>query len=56
MRIGNGAWDQFQIDVYGETFSCLYAAREMGLGAAEKAWPIYLGILRRLEKVWQQAR
>ena len=54
VRIGNGAWDQFQIDVYGETFSCLYAAREMGLGAAEKAWPIYLGILKHLEKVWQR--
>jgi GH15 family glucan-1,4-alpha-glucosidase len=54
VRIGNGAWDQFQIDVYGETFSCLYSAREMGLGAAEKAWPIYLGIIKHLEKVWQR--
>jgi GH15 family glucan-1,4-alpha-glucosidase len=54
VRIGNGAWDQFQIDVYGETFSCLYAAREVGLPAAEAAWPIYLGVLRHLEKVWQR--
>jgi GH15 family glucan-1,4-alpha-glucosidase len=54
VRIGNGAWDQFQIDVYGETFSCLYSAREMGLGAAEKSWPIFLGIINHLEKVWQR--
>src|SRR5499433_1713979 len=54
VRIGNGAWDQFQIDVYGETFSCLYAAREMGLEPDEPAWPIYLGILRHLEKMWQR--
>jgi GH15 family glucan-1,4-alpha-glucosidase len=54
VRIGNGAWDQFQIDVYGETFSCLYSAREMGLEAAEKAWPIFLGIIRHLERVWQR--
>ncbi|HEY1343072.1 MAG TPA: glycoside hydrolase family 15 protein, partial [Bryobacteraceae bacterium] len=54
VRIGNGAWDQFQIDVYGETFSCLYAAREMGLGAAEEGWPIYFGVLKHLEKVWQR--
>lgn len=54
VRIGNGAWDQFQIDVYGETFSCLYAAREMGLESAETAWPIYIGILGHLEKMWQR--
>jgi GH15 family glucan-1,4-alpha-glucosidase len=54
VRIGNGAWDQFQIDVYGETFSCLYAAREMGLGAAQEGWPIYFGVLKHLEKVWQR--
>jgi GH15 family glucan-1,4-alpha-glucosidase len=54
VRIGNGAWDQFQIDVYGETFSCLYAAREAGLESAETAWPIYLGVIRHLERMWQR--
>jgi GH15 family glucan-1,4-alpha-glucosidase len=54
VRIGNGAWDQFQIDVYGETFSCLYSAREMGLPSAETAWPIYLGVIRHLERMWQR--
>ena len=27
MRIGNGAYDQFQLDIYGETLNTLYEAR-----------------------------
>jgi GH15 family glucan-1,4-alpha-glucosidase len=54
VRIGNGAWDQFQIDVYGETLSCLYAARKMGLSASEEGWEMASGLLAHLERVWQR--
>src|SRR5499427_7655879 len=40
VRIGNGAWDQFQLDVYGETMSCLYAAHKMGLPGAPESWDL----------------
>jgi GH15 family glucan-1,4-alpha-glucosidase len=45
VRIGNGAWDQFQLDVYGETLSCLYAARKMGIPGAPEAWDLVRGML-----------
>ena len=36
VRVGNAASGQFQLDVYGEVLSCLYAGRKMGLaGRAE---------------------
>src|SRR5690606_30406069 len=31
VRIGNGAWDQHQLDVYGEVIDALYFARRVGL-------------------------
>jgi GH15 family glucan-1,4-alpha-glucosidase len=54
VRIGNGAWDQFQLDVYGETLSCIYAARKMGLPEAPEAWDLARGLLVHLERVWQR--
>jgi GH15 family glucan-1,4-alpha-glucosidase len=53
VRIGNGAWDQFQIDVYGETMGCLYASRTLGLGSFEEAG-LVLALVRQLEKIWQR--
>ena len=37
VRVGNAASGQFQLDVYGEVLSCLYAARKLGLAAHEEA-------------------
>ena len=54
MRIGNAAWDQFQLDVYGETMSCLYTARKMGLGQVAEAWELPRALIENLEKLWQR--
>src|SRR5262249_18721217 len=53
VRAGNGAWDQFQLDVYGETLSALYAARKMGLEGNE-GWPGLRAVIAYLEKSWQR--
>jgi GH15 family glucan-1,4-alpha-glucosidase len=54
VRIGNAAWDQFQLDVYGETMSCLYTARKMGLGQGAEAWELQRALIENLEKLWQR--
>ncbi|NUR30886.1 MAG: glycoside hydrolase family 15 protein, partial [Catenulispora sp.] len=54
VRVGNGAWDQFQLDVYGETLSCLYAARKLGMPEAPEAWDLARGLLTQLERLWQR--
>jgi len=54
VRIGNGAYDQFQLDVFGETLDCLHLARHYGLTAADNDWRIERELLGRLEQVWQE--
>jgi len=54
VRIGNAAWDQFQLDVYGETLSCLYTARKMGLGEVAEEWELLRALIENLEKLWQR--
>ena len=36
VRVGNGASEQFQLDVYGEVLDVLYEARRRGLPADER--------------------
>ncbi len=54
VRIGNGAYDQLQIDVYGELFDSLHQAREGGLPQPETGWNLQLALLDHLERAWRQ--
>jgi GH15 family glucan-1,4-alpha-glucosidase len=54
VRVGNAASGQFQLDVYGEVLSCLYAGRRLGLPAHEEGWPALEGVIRFLESAWQR--
>jgi GH15 family glucan-1,4-alpha-glucosidase len=53
VHVGNAASGQFQLDVYGEVLSCLYAGRKLGLPAREEGWPVLLEVLDFLERAWQ---
>jgi GH15 family glucan-1,4-alpha-glucosidase len=54
VRIGNGAYDQFQLDVFGEVFDCLHLARHFGLNTEDQAWRVERELLEQLEKVWTE--
>ncbi|AWM38770.1 Trehalase [Gemmata obscuriglobus] len=54
VRVGNGAYDQFQLDVFGETLDCLHLARHYGLSAAADDWRVERELLGRLEDVWRE--
>ncbi len=54
VRIGNAAYKQHQLDVYGEVMATLHSARRLGLQKNEDAWRIQRGIMRFLESAWQQ--
>jgi GH15 family glucan-1,4-alpha-glucosidase len=53
VRIGNGAYDQFQLDVFGEVLDCLHLGRHFGLVDEAGDWRIERELLACLEVVWQ---
>ena len=54
VRIGNGASDQRQLDVYGEVVDALYQARRQGLEPSDDAWRLTRKLLEWLESGWRE--
>ncbi len=54
VRIGNGAAEQVQLDVYGEVADALFQAREHGLAAAPRVFAIGEAFLEHLATVWRE--
>jgi GH15 family glucan-1,4-alpha-glucosidase len=54
VRVGNGAWNQFQIDVYGELFETMYKAQHLGAPTEPDAWRMSIALLDFLERAWQR--
>jgi GH15 family glucan-1,4-alpha-glucosidase len=54
VRIGNGAADQLQLDVYGEVVDALYQSRRQGLGASDDAWKLARHTFDWLESGWRE--
>jgi GH15 family glucan-1,4-alpha-glucosidase len=53
VRIGNAAYKQRQLDVYGEVMDALHVARKCGLPPSEDAWRVQRSIVNFLEHEWQ---
>ncbi|HWU80375.1 MAG TPA: glycoside hydrolase family 15 protein [Caulobacter sp.] len=53
VRIGNGAHEQFQLDVYGELMDALHQARKGGLAGSEPAWALQKVLVRHVEDAWE---
>ena len=54
VRIGNAAYEQQQLDVYGELMDSLYACQRYGIETSSYAWDMQLKLLEYLETIWQQ--
>ncbi|MDF2692718.1 MAG: glycosyl hydrolase, family 15 [Labilithrix sp.] len=54
VRIGNGAFDQFQLDVYGEVLNTLYDAHVNGVPDRPDTWAAILAIVDFVEQAWQR--
>ncbi len=55
VRIGNAAYQQFQLDIFGEVANTLFQAREAGLGPAKHSrHEIALAMLEFLETAWER--
>ena len=54
VRIGNGAVEQLQLDIYGEALDCLHFADQRGIELDYESWTALTGILDWVAENWDQ--
>jgi GH15 family glucan-1,4-alpha-glucosidase len=54
VRVGNGAYKQHQLDVYGEVMDAMYAARRLGLPPDDQMWKVQRLLVDFLETKWPE--
>jgi GH15 family glucan-1,4-alpha-glucosidase len=54
VRVGNAAYRQLQLDVYGEVMDALHVARRTGLEPEESSWELQRELLEFLESAWER--
>ncbi|UQA56845.1 glycoside hydrolase family 15 protein [Polyangium aurulentum] len=54
VRIGNAAYDQHQLDIYGEVMDALHLARRAGLANSDEAWRVQRALMKFLETAWRK--
>ena len=53
VRIGNAAYTQFQLGIYGETMNTVYFAHQAGVEIDASAWAMISVLLDHVERVWK---
>ncbi len=54
VRVGNGAVEQLQLDIYGEALDCLHFADRRGIELGYDSWTALSGILDWVAENWDQ--
>ncbi|MET0303309.1 MAG: glycoside hydrolase family 15 protein [Microbacteriaceae bacterium] len=54
VRVGNGAFDQYQGDIFGEVMLALQQARQIGVEENRFSWSLQVALLDYLETVWER--
>ncbi|HEX2121710.1 MAG TPA: glycoside hydrolase family 15 protein, partial [Thermoanaerobaculia bacterium] len=54
VRVGNAAFTQYQLDVYGEVMDMLHLTRKLDLPPSEDAWRVQRALMRFLESGWKE--
>src|SRR3954454_5772467 len=54
VRVGNAAFTQFQLDIFGEILNAAHIARQSRLDSTQDGWNLQKALLQHVEKVWDQ--
>ena len=54
VRIGNAAYSQFQLDVFGEILDATHQAWKLGVPHSDDAWRIDTALVTYLESAWRE--
>lgn len=54
VRIGNDAYNQFQLDIFGELMDVLHVGRKHALESYEESWNLQRVLVGHLAKVWRE--
>ena len=54
VRVGNAAYQQLQLDVWGEMMGALHLAREGGLAHLPSSWDLQCAALDHLATIWRE--
>ena len=54
VRVGNAAYKQYQLDVFGEVMDSLHLARDAGLKEGHDGWRIQREMLAELQTKWKE--
>ncbi|HTY57007.1 MAG TPA: glycoside hydrolase family 15 protein [Candidatus Binataceae bacterium] len=55
VRIGNDAFRQFQLDIFGEIMDSLHMVRKSGLASRTEAWALQKALIKFIESAWKKA-
>lgn len=54
VRVGNAAFRQYQLDVYGELMDVLHLTRRLGIPPSDDAWRVQCALMKFLEEGWRE--
>jgi GH15 family glucan-1,4-alpha-glucosidase len=54
VRIGNAAWSQLQLDIFGELMDAAWLAYKSGLPISPTSWNVFRTMMGHLERIWSE--